>query len=115
MFCGGIVAGLPPSTPGRVRSGAAIVSMGAIADWLDSWTAEVDRPVLDQTGLSVTFDFAFEFAHEFNGPLPPNFQQDPTAPTFTQALQEQLGLKLKPATGPVDVLVLDHVEEPSPN
>ena len=38
-----------------------------------------------------------------------------TGPTFLEALKEQLGLKLVPQTGPVDVLVLDHVEEPSPN
>ncbi len=40
---------------------------------------------------------------------------DMTGPTFLEALKEQLGLKLVPQTAPVDVLVLDHVEEPSPN
>jgi uncharacterized protein (TIGR03435 family) len=31
------------------------------------------------------------------------------------ALEEQLGLKLEPQTAPVDVLVIDHVERPTPN
>ena len=41
---------------------------------------------------------------------------DPSLPsTIFVAVQEQLGLKLESQTGPVTVLVIDHVEEPSPN
>ena len=58
-----------------------------------------------------------EFTPQFNGPLPPgvNFQPDPSGPTFLEALKEQLGLKLESQTGPVDVIVVDHVEQPSEN
>ena len=78
---------------------------------------DLGRPVLDQTGLSGTFDFAIEWTPQLSGPLPPStdFQPDPDGPTFLQALQEQLGLKLEPTTGPIDAFVIDHIEEPSPN
>jgi uncharacterized protein (TIGR03435 family) len=36
-------------------------------------------------------------------------------PALLEAMKEQLGLKLKPVTAPVQVLVIDHVEQPSPN
>jgi bla regulator protein blaR1 len=77
----------------------------------------VGRPGLDRTGLSGTFDFYLEWTPQLNDPLPPGstIQPDESGPTFLEALKDQLGLKLEPQTGPVDVLVVDHVEEPSPN
>ena len=74
----------------------------------------MDRPVLDRTGLTGTFDFAIEFSPQPNEPSAPdaNFRSDPTGPRFAEALKEQLGLKLEPKTGPFDVLVIDNVEEP---
>jgi uncharacterized protein (TIGR03435 family) len=42
-------------------------------------------------------------------------QPDPNGSSFPEALQDQLGLKLLAKTGPVDVLVVDHIEEPAPN
>jgi uncharacterized protein (TIGR03435 family) len=74
---------------------------------------QFDRPIVDQTGLPGRFDFSLEFTPGFPGPQ--GFQPDPSGPTLLDALREQLGLKLKAETGPVDMLVIDHVEEPSPN
>jgi uncharacterized protein (TIGR03435 family) len=75
----------------------------------------VDRPVRDRTGLAGTFDFSLEWS------LPPD-RGEPTSsepadggPTFPEALQKQLGLKLKSAKGPMDVLIIDHVEHPTEN
>ncbi len=82
-------------------------------------TVFVGRPVLDRTGLSGNFDFTLEFAAQPStqpGLESAEPQPDPTAaPALPTALREQLGLKLEPTAGPVDVLVIDHVEEPSPN
>ncbi len=114
--CGGIV-GMIPSAPGRVRGGARNVSMDLIASSLAGGADGVGRPILDWTGLTGMFDFAIEFAPrpESSSPLPSNFHLDPTGPTFMEALKEQLGLRLESQMGPVDVLVLDHVEELSAN
>jgi uncharacterized protein (TIGR03435 family) len=41
--------------------------------------------------------------------------KDPNLPSFTTALPEQVGLKLESARGPVDVLVIDSAEQPTPD
>jgi uncharacterized protein (TIGR03435 family) len=79
----------------------------------------VGRTVVDKTGLKAVYDFTFQFTPDDTptapltgtGPLAPN----PTAPSIFTALQEQLGLKLESGRGPVDVIVIDHVERPSGN
>jgi uncharacterized protein (TIGR03435 family) len=115
--CGFLSAWPPPSAPGRIRVGARNVPMTMITTSLNVPFTGVDRPVLDKTGLTGKFDFVMEFAPVFNGPLPPgaNFQPDESGPTFLEALKEQLGLKLDPQKGPVDVIIVDHVEPPSEN
>ena len=75
----------------------------------------VDRPVLDRTGLTGTFDFSLEWSLESDLAESPGSRPEDTGPTFLQALQEQLGLRLKSTKGPVDVLVIDHVEHPTEN
>jgi uncharacterized protein (TIGR03435 family) len=73
----------------------------------------VDRPVVDQTGLSGNIDFTLEFAPQS---VVDTGAPGPSAlPSIFTALEEQLGMKLKTETGPVDVIVIDHVEEPSEN
>jgi uncharacterized protein (TIGR03435 family) len=77
----------------------------------------VDRPILDRTGLTGKFDLIIEFAPrpKFTQPPDASSQSSDTGPTFLEALKDQLGLKLESTTGPVDTLVIDHIEEPSPN
>ena len=82
----------------------------------------MDRPVIDKTGLTGMFDFHLEFAADQSTPvdLPPALTPpepaDPSgAPSIFSAIQEQLGLKLEPAKGPRDFLVIDRVERPSEN
>ena len=115
ITCGGIQE-MQASVPGRIRYGARDVNMQLLSNTLTG-IGNLDRPALDHTGLTGTFDFVLEWTPQLNGPLPPgiNFQPDESGPTFLQALKEQLGLKLETQTGPVDVVVIDHIEQPSEN
>ena len=70
------------------------------------------RPIIDRTGLTGTFDFHLEWTPD-QATVPQS--DDATGPSIFTAVQEQLGLKLEPAKGPVEVLVIDHVERPSEN
>jgi uncharacterized protein (TIGR03435 family) len=84
------------------------------------------RPVIDKTGYTSPFDLKLEFSRDqvtAGLPGPPMPAGDPGAaptaengpPSILRAIQEQLGLKLDSGKGPVDVLVIDHVERPSAN
>ena len=78
----------------------------------------LDRPVLDQTGISGKFDFQFTFLPDesmFHGHPRPAPASDNPAPSLFTAIQEQLGLKLDNTKAPTDVIILDHIEKPSPN
>jgi uncharacterized protein (TIGR03435 family) len=63
-----------------------------------------DRIVVDRTGLEGPFDVDLEWSPD---------QTATDKPSIFTAVQEQLGLKLESATGPVEVLVIDHVERPT--
>jgi len=106
---------VPPSAPGRFRLVGSSVSMDLIARQLPSGAlAAVARPVFDATGLQGNFDFSIEWTPRL--PVQPKeFITDDPGPTFLQALNDQLGLKLVPRNGPVAVFVIHHIEEPSPN
>ncbi len=100
----------------RMGVGAS-TTMGIFARNL---SGSVDRSVVDRTGLRGEFDLTLEYTPELgqsgSEPGVETSATDPSAPPgLSTALQEQLGLKLESATGPVEVLVIDHVEEPSPN
>ncbi len=82
----------------------------SIPDFILGMQFFLDRPVVDQTGLTGHYDFTFRYtADEVHA-------TDPNAPPglFT-AVQEQLGLKFEPTKAPVAVFVIDHIERPSPN
>jgi uncharacterized protein (TIGR03435 family) len=79
---------------------------------------EVQRAVVDRTGLEGTFDLELEFAPQARVPLvglpaPPSPPSD--GPPLMTALQEQLGLKLQSAPGPVSTLVIDGANQPAPD
>jgi uncharacterized protein (TIGR03435 family) len=82
----------------------------------------LDKPVVDQTGLTGKYDFQLRFTPDatqmanFGGGLEPANASDLDAPPdiFT-AFEQQLGLKLQPTKAVVDVMVIDRIERPSPN
>ena len=80
--------------------------------------AVLDRPVLDQTGITGRYDFTLTWAPlgtEFGGKLPPPPAADNPPPGLFTAIQEQLGLKLDAVKAPADVMVIDKAEKPSAN
>ena len=84
-------------------------------------TAVLDRPVVDQTGLSGRFDFTLTWTpdeSQFGGlgvKVPPPTDDPAAPPGLFTAIQEQVGLKLESTRAPVEVFVVDRVEKPSEN
>jgi uncharacterized protein (TIGR03435 family) len=77
-------------------------------------TQVMGRPVLNRTGLTGRFDLDLQWTDLAQLLQPENNAPSPAdGPSFPTALQEQLGLKLESTKGPVDVIVIDHVERPS--
>ncbi len=78
----------------------------------------VDDTVVDQTGLTGTYNFTLNYMPERLGPGVLEGREpgpDPNAPSLTTALQEQLGLKFESRKGPVNILVIEHIEKLSVN
>jgi uncharacterized protein (TIGR03435 family) len=67
----------------------------------------VDRLVIDRTGLAGTWNIEVEFSAASTSPGPDD------QPSIFTALQEQLGLGLEPARGPVDMVVIERIERPT--
>lgn len=103
--------------------GARDITVGQIADAIygyGSLIGEVDKPVVDQTGLKGRYDFRLElpvgtFSFAVAPPNPDAPLADPKGTPFLNALREQLGLKLVSSKGAIRKLVIDHVEPPSGN
>lgn len=109
------------TVPGHIEADS--VPMSVLADVLTQ--LHVGRIVVDKTGLTDNYNFALKWTPELpawlkanlaSGGLGPadDVKDDVPSSLFT-ALQEQLGLKLVPEKSSVDVIVIDHIEPPSPN
>jgi uncharacterized protein (TIGR03435 family) len=107
--------------PGRIDGDS--VPMYILADRLTQLNA-VGRPVVDKTGITGNYNFTlrwtadnlpFPILHDANS-LDAATAKDENIPSslFT-AIQEQLGLKLEPQKDRSDVIVIDHIDPPSPN
>jgi uncharacterized protein (TIGR03435 family) len=77
-------------------------------------TGEVGRPVVDRTGLTGRWDYTLEVAMPFGGKAAPDAPA-PEGPTLLEAIQEQLGVRLKAGKDVLSVPVVDHIELPSEN
>jgi bla regulator protein blaR1 len=111
-------------SPGRLT--ARDVPISSFAEVLGRQPELGGRLVVDQTGLKGKYDFTLQFAPETGmlipgtndrPPMPANAPPPPdaNAPSIFTAIQEQLGLKLEPAKGPVQTLVIESIEVPSEN
>jgi uncharacterized protein (TIGR03435 family) len=114
---------IPPGPPGPISMRLCGVTMAQLVDtYLPMYTG---RTVVDRTGLTGGFDLALHFdSRPIAGAGPgggvamsPQAAEPASADTVSifTALEEQLGLKLEAQTGSVEVLVIDHIERPTPN
>jgi uncharacterized protein (TIGR03435 family) len=114
-FCGGLMM-----FPGHL-SGQKVT----IEQLLETLSRFTGRNVLDKTNLTGKYDIDLQYTPEqgqFQAPpggappgMPPLPPIDPNGPSLFTALQEQLGLKLESQKGPVEIIVIDHIERPSEN
>ena len=111
---GSIAASGARYTNGVMRLTLARSPVGGLAGQLG---AELERNVIDKTGLKGVYDFQLEYSHEGLRPMPGAPASIPgNAPSLFTAVQEQLGLKLDPAKEPIDVMVIDQISKtPSDN
>jgi len=86
--------------PGVVSITGRRVSMPQFCEALQR---QLDKPVWDETGLKGNYYFSLRYARE-NAPATANY------PTIDAAIQEDLGLRLEKHKGPVEMLVVDHIE-----
>jgi uncharacterized protein (TIGR03435 family) len=106
-MCGGGRGGT-----GRLMFGGIPLSMGL----LPTLSGELQRVVVDRTGLAGFFNGSLEWMPNPLATPPPDAPPPPAdAPSIFAAVQEQLGLKLQASTAPVEVFVIDSVERPTPN
>jgi uncharacterized protein (TIGR03435 family) len=110
--CGGVNVTLEP---GGARMWGGTVPM---AEFVRVLSRVLGRSVMDRTGFSGLFDVKLDFLPDDTTaglpPPPPGAILDSATPSIFSAVQ-QLGLRLESTKGPVEVLVIDHVERPSAN
>jgi uncharacterized protein (TIGR03435 family) len=94
---------------GGVAIGKIVSVASPLKDLALFLTSEVDRPVVDRTGLTGKYDFTFEYMPAASA------LAESEGPSIFTVVQEQLGLKLEPVKAPMDVMVIDHIERPSAN
>lgn len=109
---------------GGVYDGSIIAQAVTIANFAGELTRMLGHPVTDKTGLTSEYDFKLRFTPD-DRLIPPGGAapserpampaSDSSEPSLFEALQEQLGLKLEAGKGPVEIVVIDHVERPSGN
>ena len=109
-------------SPGRIESQAASLDMLAHA-----LAPQLGRSVVDNTGLTGRYDFTLQWTPDnapppmlggpggAGGPAHVEAATDAPSVSLFTAIQEQLGLKLESEKGNVDVIVIDHIDLPSPN
>jgi uncharacterized protein (TIGR03435 family) len=107
--------------PANVPAGATTTTGCGSPDVIArSASLQMGAPVIDKTGLTGLFEYSMYSAQELPpslvGVVPPlSGPANPDLPSYTIALQEQLGLKLEPSRAPVDVRVIDSLQQPTEN
>ena len=111
----------PPGCGMRIGPGQMVMTGTPMSQFAMVLSNFVQRVVLDRTQLPGTFDFRVSWTPDRipQGPPPPGAPAlppvDPNGSSLFAALEEQLGLKLESTRTPLDVLVIDRVERPTPD
>ena len=114
----------PGQVPCGISGGAGRLSTRGtpMTEFAHFLSFNTDRAVLDRTGLTGPFELELEWTPDpLQAPRPTSgdglagASDLDSLPSLVTALQEQLGLKLEPARGPVDVIVIEHAERPAPD
>jgi uncharacterized protein (TIGR03435 family) len=102
----------------RTTSGPATLTFlhTSSADLAATLATELHRTVVDKTGLTFRYDFTLQFMPD-DAAIQPSSSAIPAdlPPSIFTAIQDQLGLKLESGKGPVEIIVIDHVDRPSGN
>ena len=102
-----------PGTPiGEMRVGGRRLTAKDIALGIGAAADFTGNPVVDGTGLTGTYDLLLDYAPVTSDP---HAHRDTNGLPLEIALRKQLGLKLQPAKGSVEVYVIDHVSKPTDN
>jgi uncharacterized protein (TIGR03435 family) len=101
-----------PDAPPQPMRGGFVGQSESMDSFAARLPAYVSRPVVNETGLAGNYEFRLKLLPEENSPQATPGSSDSAV---IYALQEQLGLDLKSATGPVETLVIDHIEKPTEN
>jgi uncharacterized protein (TIGR03435 family) len=113
-----------PAPRGMMKMGRGSLETNGvpISNFIMGLSQQLGRPVIDKTGLKGFYDIKLQWSPELGQglfapgsaePAPP--PSDASGPSIFTAIQEQLGLRLESAKGPVDVLVIDSVQKPTEN
>jgi uncharacterized protein (TIGR03435 family) len=109
-----LLEGVSANTPAGVRRGCGQMtgiraSMANLALYL---SRQLERPVLDRTGLSGRYDFQLDWAPDSSACSAP---ANDDGPSIFTALQEKLGLRLESTKSPMEIIVVDYAEKADDN
>jgi uncharacterized protein (TIGR03435 family) len=100
----------------KFAPGHMICIMVPMADLALGLSSQIGHQVIDRTGIRGSYDLKLDWMPETKANVPGDpAASQPDGPTLFGALEDQLGLKLVPEKGPVEVVVVDHIEKPSEN
>jgi uncharacterized protein (TIGR03435 family) len=99
----------------RVREGGRAMTMDQIADWI-SGAGDLELPVVNRSNLEGTYDFILEFVpNKLEDAIPSGAEKDKSEPNFQEAVEDQLGMRLKKERAVIPLFFVDHLEYPSAN
>jgi uncharacterized protein (TIGR03435 family) len=103
----------------RVMAGTVEIHNASMPFIVRVLSAQVSLPVIDRTGLTGTYDISMHWTpsgpYGRGGANPDLADSSSGCTSIFTALEEQVGLRLRPSKGPCDTVIIDHIEKPTPN